>query len=322
MPDTPGGREPDTHAHRITPAAFILFTVAVLAALIAVNLVELSPANVQAALGEHYYVAVGDSLSFGYQPNLNFNQGFADFIFSDLRKADVGSLANYACAGETTISMLDGSCPNRNLLKEPYNGPQLAAAIQFLSGHRGQVSPVTLEIGANDVVTDWNVTTCAPSPLAPGHLATMDKNLTERILPQLLAALDVAGGHTAGDLVLLNYYNVFARVCPSSVPFIHELNDHLAADAAQFRVPVVDVYTAFGGDDHTADTICQYTWYCNSLHDHDIHPTTKGYQVIAAAVESTLSYPGILPNPNRYTQPTPIPTTARIQPHDVSPMVG
>ncbi|MGH2504389.1 MAG: hypothetical protein ACRDID_17930, partial [Ktedonobacterales bacterium] len=93
---------------------------------------------------------------------------------------------------------------------------------------------------------------------------------------------------------LLNYYNPFALECPDSVQFVHELNDHLQADAAQFRLPVVDIYTKFGGDTGTAGHLCALTWMC-SAQFHDIHPTDAGYQAIADAVEATLGLPGTNP---------------------------
>ena len=48
------------------------------------------------AFTPHYYMALGDSLSFGFQPNFDFSSGFADVIFNDLRKSNVTGIVNYA----------------------------------------------------------------------------------------------------------------------------------------------------------------------------------------------------------------------------------
>ena len=270
-------------------------------ALIVVDLVELSRHNPVEAISPHYYMALGNSLSFGYQPNFDFSSGFADDIVNDMRSANlsgpkqkpVTELIDYACAGETTASMIDGTCAARFAHRGSYTGAQLQAAINFLKDprHRGRVSPVTLEIGVNDVFNDFNAVTCTESPNADYDLATMDANLTGIILPSLVDALGTPTGAPSGDLHLLNYYNPYASVCPKSYTFVRILNDHLAADAAKFRISVVDVYNAFGGDTMTADHICDYTWYCDPRF-HDIHPTDKGYRVIAQAVENTLGLPG------------------------------
>jgi len=267
--------------------------------LVAMNLAVLAPQYGLAdrVLGRpHYYVALGDSITFGFQPTLNFTHGYADDVFAGLRKANVTHLVNFACLGESTGSMLDGSCPYRNILKQAYSGTQLNTAVAFLDEHRGQINPVTLSIGGNDVLP--SIVSCRSFPDPQRALEVMDEHLTTPntgILPRLTAALEVAPGERGGDLVLLTYYNPYAASCPDSVTFIHQLNDHLARDAAQFRIPIVDVYSAFGGDANMASNVCQLTWYCEARYNHDIHPTTAGYQRIAAAVAGVLGYPTIDP---------------------------
>ena len=283
------------------PRILTVTTLAVLliAALAGIDILVLSRNNPAQAFSPHYYMALGDSLSFGYQPNLDFTSGFADDIFNDLHKANVTGIVNYACAGETTTTMIQGGCVGRFAHHGSYTGAQLRAAVDFLKAaeNYGHVSPITLELGSNDVLPAWDPTTCSvrAGVNVDDLLATMDANLTQTILPQLVNALGARKTANNGDLHLLNYYNPYAKVCPGSAPFVHELNDHLAADAAQFRIPVVDVYLAFGGDSETASHICEFTWMCSSF--HDVHPTNKGYAAIAQAVETALALPGGNPLP-------------------------
>jgi lysophospholipase L1-like esterase len=284
-------------------ALSVVTTVLLVVALVAMDLLALALNNPAKVLQNHYFMALGNSISFGYQPNLNFTSGYVDDLFTDLAKANVTDEVNYACAGESTATMIHGGCPGHLIHHNAYQGPQLDAAVSFIQQHPGQVNPITLELGSNDVLPDWNETTCAPSDGAAADLATLDANLTQTILPRLLAALGPAPLHQVVDVVLLNYYNPFVIVCPASTDFAHELNNHLAADAAQFRISVVDVYAAFGGDAGMADTICgnpakgipAYTWMCNNEF-HDLHPTNDGYRAIANAVEHALGYPGLNPN--------------------------
>ena len=276
--------------------AVVALAVLLVAALVGVDLLVLSRNNPAQALAPHYYMALGDSLSFGYQPNLDFSSGFADDIFNDLHFIDVSGIVNYACAGETTDTFIHGGCVGRFAHHGSYTGAQLTAAVDFLKkeANRGHVSPITLELGSNDVLPDWDPSTCAASPNVDIDLAHMDDNLTKVILPQLLDALQSRTNANNGDLHLLNYYNPYAKECPNSAQFVHTVNDHLAADAAQFKIPVVDVYAKFGGDAKMADNICSYTWICDARL-HDIHPTNKGYQEIAQAVELSLGLPGTGP---------------------------
>ncbi len=292
-----GDTQAATSGSRITRVlSFTGLSLLLVFALVGVDLLVLGVNNPLPNLSPHYYMALGNSLSFGYQPNLDFSSGFADDIFNVLHKANVTAVVNYGCAGETTETMIHGGCVARFAHKGSYTGPQLQAAVDFLTNarHEGRVSPVTLEIGANDVFADWDESTCSIGPNSDADLATMDANLTGTILPALEKALTTPRGARTGDLHLLNYYNPFAKVCSDSGKFIRILNDHLQADAAKFRIPVVDVYSAFGGDMDTASHICDYTWMCDPRF-HDIHPTNLGYQVIATAVESALALPGTNP---------------------------
>jgi hypothetical protein len=281
-------------------------------ALVSVDYLALRAAN-RPLVPHHYYMALGDSLSFGYQPDFNFTAGFADDIFTFLQKANVTDEENLACAGETTTSMLQGGCVGRFVHHGFYTGAQLDAAVAFLRGHPGQVSPITLEIGANDVIPDWDQATCTAGPTSDADLKTMDTNIGT-ILDRLLAVLSIPSGHPSGNLHILTYYNPFARVCPNSVTFVHQLDDHITADARARRVSVIDIYSAFGGDAGMAQSVCEgnivngvhdpWTWICNAQF-HDIHPTTDGYAVIAQAVENGLALPGAPPLvPNIF--PTPM----------------
>ena len=253
----------------------------------------------------HYYLALGDSLAFGYQPDFNFSDGYPEQAFGALQKTGVTDLVNYACAGESTTTFIQGQCIARVAKHIEYAGPQLDAATTFIAQHRGAVSPVTLELGSNDVLPDFDITTCTAAASSDADLARMDTDLTQTILPRLHVALTARSGPATNGLLLLNYYNPFVKACPNSVTFAHLLNDHLAADAAQLKVPLVDVYSAFGGDAHMADHICDWTWVCDAQFNHDVHPTTAGYSVIAQTVERALGYPGAGPSLNPVQQNNP-----------------
>ena len=259
-------------------------------ALVALDAVVLAVAR-PTANGRHYYLALGNSITFGFQPDFNFTAGFVDNVFAKLEQSGVTDEVNYGCGGETTTTMIQGGCLGHLIHHNAYSGAQLDAAVSFLHEHPGRVSPITLEIGANDLLPDWNNATCDVGSTFQTDVQTMDNNITKVIMPRLLDALKYPGAQAASDIVMLNYYDPFIRDCPSSLSFVHAFNAHLAADAALFRIPVVDVFTAFGGDTGMAKNICQYTWIC-SVQFHDFHPTTAGYKVIAGAVEQTLNYPG------------------------------
>ncbi len=234
-----------------------------------------------------HYLALGDSLAFGFQPNLNFNAGYADDFYSNLKSHGVQSLANMGCPGETSVTFLNGKCPYPYLRKFPYIGSQMNAAVNYIKFYAGHVSPVTLDIGANDVNRDINPNTCVINQQQfQSDLATLNTNLTQVILPALKQALTVNGRMT-GDIIMMNYYDPYQNICPNTVPGVQEVNAHLAADVSGFGT-IVDVFTAFGGAGVPNPNICSYTWMCSIF--TDIHATTKGYRVIANTFEAGYGY--------------------------------
>src|SRR5689334_6661515 len=113
------------------------------------------------------YLALGDSLAFGYQqakfnanlPNENpaaYNTGYVDDFAQQLAAIDPGiETVNLGCPGETTDSLLGlAPCPYHPpfALHTDYTGAQIDAAVKVLQDHPGQVSPVTIDIGANDLL--------------------------------------------------------------------------------------------------------------------------------------------------------------------------
>jgi lysophospholipase L1-like esterase len=243
------------------------------------------PATATTSVGpKTFYLALGDSLAWGYQPNWNIVRGYAEDLYLHLLRRGTFFEVNMACSGETATTFIAGGCPFALFKKYPYGGPQLAAALAFIHQHRGQVSPVTIDIGANDVLPLVNPSTCAlpAPPVFTQALATFDANYSS-ILAQLRTALQ-----GTGDLVTMNYYFPYQNECPNLLPDAEIFNQHLALDAQQNGVPVVDLFSAFGGAAVPNANLCVYTWICSRY--HDIHATTQGHAAIAAAIEATLGY--------------------------------
>ncbi len=232
------------------------------------------------------YLALGDSLAFGYQPNLNWNHGYVDDFFNNLKGHGTKHVANMGCPGETSNTFINGGCPYSYLRKFPYVGAQLDAAVAYLQVFAGQVSPVTLDIGANDLLPDINPKNCNVSASFNADLQTVDNNLTKIILPRLKAALTVRGQIT-GDLVMMNYYDPYQNICPQDVSYTQTINQHLANDANGYGI-IVDVFGAFGGASTPNKHICNYTWMCSIF--NDIHATSKGYSVSANTFEQGTGY--------------------------------
>jgi hypothetical protein len=273
----PGARS--SHRYRRLGAPLVLAFVLLFAA---IPVALASPHSSSLVGPKKYYLALGDSLAFGYQPDLDFAHGYAHDFFET---QGTTSQANMGCPNETSITFVNGHCKGAVLRKFPYVGAQLDAAVTYIKLLRGQVSPVTLDIGANDVLPAIDKNTCAVNVSAfEADLAMLDDNLTQSILPRLHAALTVNGVLT-GDLAVMNYYDPYLVKCPATLPYLELLDQHLANDVNGYGT-LVDVASAFGGTSNAH--ICTYTWICSVF--KDIHPRDVGYSVIASTFENTLGY--------------------------------
>ena len=137
------------------------------------------------------------------------------------------------------------------------------------------------------MLKDFNQVNCTVSSSFDTDLATLDTNLKGTILPALLGGLTV-NGRITGNIVMMNYYDPNQNLCPNTVPFTRTLNTHLAADVQGFGF-IVDVFRAFGGAKTPNPNICTYTWMCAAPPlGPNIHPTNKGYRVIAQTFEDAI----------------------------------
>ena len=267
--------------------------------LIAASALVLSLASslASAAPAPPYYLALGDSLALGTQPNTigvlgPTSRGYVDDLYAlyRLRHPDL-RLAKLGCSGETTTSMLGGG-------KCPYElGTQLAQAADFIRNHR--VVLITLSIGGDDVLQCFNL-----------QLFDVDEPCVFRGLgvigPQLGQILEILRG-AAGrrvPIVGMNYYDPFLAaatlgpvgvdLAAASLVVTTQMNDQLGAVYSGFRVPVANVARAFRITDTTVvpgyslpvNVLLELAWtWVGALPPvgPDIHPNSTGYAVIAGA---------------------------------------
>ncbi len=247
-----------------------------------------------------YYLALGDSLAQGVQPNavgvsVTTQDGYPDLVYAALRPSRPGlKLVKLGCPGETTSTMIDGG-----ICRYP-GGSQLKAASAFLHAHRGRVLLVTIDIGANDPEQCAGqrgdgqpnlaqLASCAMKgiPAAVTHLTTIMARLTAATGPGV-------------RIVGMNYY------LPALAEWRQGLPGHLVARVAErlaagYSNMLGRVYTHYGarvanvfGAFHTSDfaaqgstprnvaLLCQWTWACAAPpRGPNQHANQAGYQVIA-----------------------------------------
>lgn len=241
-----------------------------------------------------HYLALGDSLAAGYQPDpaIGRDQGYVARVHRAL--GDGVRLRNLGCDGATTASVLTGGgCA--------YGGglSQLVTAERYLRRHR-DVRLVTIDIGANDANRCVRGGTIDESCVLAA-VGTVAVNLGE-----IVRRLRAAAPHAR--IVGMTYYNPYhsawlsgpggQALASRSLAFAQLLNRVLAGVYAAADVRLADVAGAFATDDLTTPAplpqggeaplavarICAWTWMCpGSGRPPDIHATSTGYQVIADA---------------------------------------
>ncbi len=270
------------------------------------------------------YLALGDSLAYGYHqaqflselPNVNpatFDHGYVD-DFGDLVRLlnPHVQVINDGCPGETTDTFINGSgasgyCAGGahgtpfpyTFLHHPYSGSsQLADALSILGANQ-HVSPITLDIGANDIL-QFLESTCGFPATDSCSTAQVVAEYTHIVtnVGIILNELHAAAPHA--EIVLLGLYNPYPEVLPApgGDASTAEFNAALAAVASTVPgVSFANPEPAFNpagvaGKPESGDlpTICAFTAMCPggtynpTSPNADIHPTTLGYAVLAGFI--------------------------------------
>jgi lysophospholipase L1-like esterase len=267
--------------------------VRLLALVSAVALFVLAAVPASAASEGHAYLALGDSVPFGFSPLLNPNDasnfiGYPEIVAQRLDVKDV----NATCPGEATGGFLsltgtDNVCrPYRAAfpLHVQYNVSQMDYALRYLTGHK-DTRLVTLTLGANDLFR-WQKD-CAVSattgtcPLGFfGVLGVMQANL-HTIFSKIRST-----GYT-GLIVAVTYYALDYNAPGVALA----LQAGMVAAGSTFGVKVASGFDAWapvaataGGDSCKAGLLIR-----TSATGCDVHPTPLGRDLLASAVINTIA---------------------------------
>jgi len=263
------------------------------------------------AAATQYYLALGDSLAAGDQPDhtgatVSTTQGYVNQL--DALLAAHGhtlTLRNLGCESETTWTFVHGTiCSYPG---EPGMGSQFRAAVDFLHAHAGHVPLITIDIGGNDLNSCYTITSAAAAATCAKSLVTgMNSRLTA-IVKALRAADPTA------VIVGLNYYvpelaswlsGVAGRsFAAAQLTATELLNAALAADYKSIKALNANVFGKFESSDLTDKTtlpghgnvpvsvalVCEWTWMCAAPpKGGNAHANKKGYGHMAATIYAVL----------------------------------
>ncbi len=236
------------------------------------------------------YLALGDSVSFGYNPLLPVGSDPRRYIgYPELasRRLEL-RLTNLSCPGQTTAGFLaltgdDNGCFTFRrfaALHTGYQGSQLDAALAFLGTHP-KTRLVTITLGANDLSLCRDAT--ADGCTSPAEVGATLRSVAANLTTALTAIRRVYHG----PLVAMTYYSV-DYTDPATVAAAIALDGTLATVTTALGGSVADGFTPFlktsaanGGSPCAAGLLIALpTGGC------DIHPTIAGTRLLARALVS------------------------------------
>lgn len=209
------------------------------------------------------YLALGDSLAWGFNLSDRAAESYPSVIHGQITQGRAAELVNLAIPGETS-----GSFVARQL-------PRAAELIRAARRDGRRVSPITLDIGGNDLR--------AVERAGPAERAAAVEE-ARRNIARSLDELREAAGRDA-DIAIMTYYNPYggdAAADGSDAFWVEQLNAAIRDEAGRRGVAVADVYSAFAGGRFYTHTFILLG---------DIHANAQGHALIAQQFYDALGYP-------------------------------
>ena len=272
--------------------------VRLLALLSTAALLVIAAVPASAASEGHSYLALGDSVPFGFHPDPSTWPtadkfiGYPEIVAERLNIEDV----NPSCPGQTSdgfgdLSGSDNGCfgfRSAFPLHVIYSGTQLAFATSYLTTHK-RTRLVTLMLGANDFFLLQKGCANNLVCIEAGLPATL--GFIETHLAGIFGALR-ATGYT-GLMIGVTYY-ALNYSDPVSVLVSQALAGVMVAAASAYHVEIASGFNAFaaasanfGGN--TCAAGLRLPAFGPSLDPCDVHPSALGHQVLATAVINAIA---------------------------------
>jgi lysophospholipase L1-like esterase len=245
-----------------------------------------------------YYLALGDSIAYGFQPTKRpgmrasaFDSGYVDVFAARLRKlAPSIRVVNYGCPGEATSTFMRGDCPafgDGFKLHDQFRGSQLRAAESFLRAHTGEVSPITLTLWGNDwfplLLDRCKGDVACVRKRGPATIASIRRRMTS-ILRRLRDAAPNA------EIIVTGAWNVDPNQLGQLRPIYRSLDASIARAASGSRARVAKTLPLFnppGSLQTQKARLCVLSFICSK---GDPHPTDAGYRALAQAFMTASGY--------------------------------
>lgn len=212
------------------------------------------------------YIALGDSLAAGQNPYNQIGYGYPDYVANYLKENKLlkNYTKDYAQSGYRITDILKDIETNEKVtINDETKGIK-----EILR----EAELVTLSIGANDILSKLN-TTSLEIDLEQIQLLNNYINETTNNLEELIKTVQK---YFKNNLILVGYYNPLSahssEHCRVLEPLFTKMNNKMKTLAKKYDFYYVEIYEIFKENPEYLPN------------PKDIHPSNKGYQVIASSV--------------------------------------
>ncbi len=213
-----------------------------------------------------YYVALGDSLAAGQNPYGQIGYGYSDYINNYLKENDLLKTytKSYAKSGYRITDILNDIQTNKKITVE--------GKTEGIKTILNKADLVTLSVGANDIFYKLGVKGM--------NINLEDKDNINKCINETLEDLEKliieVQKYFKEDLILVGYYNPLSAVSSEYArelePQFNKINTSMKALSQKYNLYFVEIYEIFKENpDYLPNPV-------------DIHPSNKGYQVIASSI--------------------------------------
>jgi lysophospholipase L1-like esterase len=257
-----------------------------------------------------YYLALGDSLTWGYQKDaagtaFQSPNSYVKLLYKKAKKHNKKlKLVNLGCPGENLKTFADGGCVGQALSNPEQQRSQMDEALAFLKKHRKQTSFITLSMGANEF-TPCAKPTGVDIDCALNGLASLKAKLppVAKILRKAAGKKVKIATHTQYNpfLALILQGGSYADLGLASSELAKQANVAIKNSVFSSKFLVADVYSAFKSNDLTTMVpfnggsfplgvvkICELTQQCLPAPQGNIHPNDAGYALMAKTFAKVL----------------------------------
>lgn len=214
-----------------------------------------------------YYVALGDSLAAGQNPYNQIGYGYSDYVSNYLKENKLLQTytKEFAESGYRITDIQNDINENKKII---IDGEE-----KGIKEVLRKTDLLTLSIGANDIFYKLGITNV--SNIDVDNLININSYINETLndLDELLTTIQK---YFKKDMILIGYYNPLSATsseyCRKLEPIFTKINSGMKKIAQKHNIYFVEIYEIFNENPEYLPN------------PNDIHPSNKGYQVIASSI--------------------------------------